>query len=260
VVSGMAGSLRPLSLPSWNFDGGGSLVLRTPHFISHKIILMTTQRATCWSITINNPTPQDEEYIALARQKGWTIDGQRERGAQGTEHYQLIARTPQVRFSQVKKAFPRAHIEAAKNAPALAAYVHKTDTRVSELSESQERYPSLSKLWELIYDELDVGWSCGECSVSFGSDSLRVFDRACSQLIRRGYHIETMAVNPQIRSCFAKFALDMFYRVYADRQTRQTAPEIVAPKDHNHAISPEVSEEEEDDASQGSWSSDASPF
>jgi len=222
---------------------------------------MTTQRATCWSITINNPTPQDEEYIALARQRGWTIDGQREKGAQGTEHYQLLARTPQVRFSQVKKAFPRAHIEVARNVPALAAYVHKSDTRVSELPESSERFPSLSKLWELIYDELDVGWNSDECSVRLGREPLSTFDRICSQLIRKGYHVETMAVNPQIRSCFAKFALDLFYRVYVDRQTRQTAQQIVVPTIHNDAISSEVSEEEEDDSSsEGSWASDESPF
>lgn len=258
----MAGSLRPLSLPSWNFDGGGSLVLRTPHFISHKIIPMSTQRATCWSITINNPTPQDEEYIALARQKGWTIDGQRERGAQGTEHYQLVARTPQVRFSQVKKAFPRAHIEVARNAPALTAYVHKTDTRVSELPTGQELYPSLSKFWDLIFEDLVA---CGIDPRSVHGYSERsacaYLDQAVDHIIRKGYHVETLAVNPQTRSAFAKFSSALFWRWETRRQTdRQTAENNVAPIDHNHAVSPPLSEEEEDDSSQGSWSSDASPF
>jgi len=72
-----------------------------------------TDRATVWSVTINNPTPSDEEGIALARQRGWQVEGQKEKGSEGTEHYQLMVKTPQVRFSAVKKAFPRGHIEAA---------------------------------------------------------------------------------------------------------------------------------------------------
>jgi len=43
-------------------------------------------RATCWSLTINNPTKSDEEWIQQARQKGWQVEGQKEVGAEGTEH------------------------------------------------------------------------------------------------------------------------------------------------------------------------------
>ena len=89
---------------------------------------MSQQRASVWSVTINNPTQTDEYNISEARQKGWKVEGQLERGEQGTEHYQLILRTPQVRFSAVKQVFPRAHIEVARNVGALTAYVHKEDT------------------------------------------------------------------------------------------------------------------------------------
>lgn len=221
----------------------------------------STDRSTNWSLTINNPSPQDEEHIARARQRGWIVDGQRESGDSGTQHYQIHLRTPQVRFSQVKKAFPRAHIEVARNAAALSAYVHKTDTRLAELPTSQERYPSLSKYWELIYDELDVQWNCDEPSVKFGRQALDLLDQATGRLIRKGYHVETMCVNPQTRASFQKFAVDLMYRVYVDRQTRQTTQEIVVPTTHNHGVQEEVSEEgSEDDSSQGSWPSDASPF
>lgn len=77
-------------------------------------------RARYWSLTINNPTPDDEERIALARQRGWRVEGQLEKGEEGTPHYQLCLDCgAQQRFSAVKKAFPRAHIEAAKSAVAL---------------------------------------------------------------------------------------------------------------------------------------------
>lgn len=82
-----------------------------------------SQRARAWSVTINNPTQTDEYDIAQARLKGWKVEGQLEKGEQGTTHYQLLVKTPQVRFSLIKKAFPRAHIEVCRNLTALTAYV-----------------------------------------------------------------------------------------------------------------------------------------
>ena len=87
--------------------------------------MSSTSRSNIWSLTINNPTADDEECIQLARQKGWKVEGQKEVGKEGTPHYQLMLKTPQVRFSAVKKLFPRAHIEIARNATALAQYVTK---------------------------------------------------------------------------------------------------------------------------------------
>lgn len=187
----------------------------------------STARATTWSVTINNPKASDDEYIALARQKGWTVDGQPEKGENGTLHYQLIVKTPQVRFSSVKKAFPRAHIEAAKNPVALQRYVHKQDTQVGELTVSQDKYPSLSKLWDLIYDRILQEYE----EPDYAPDryySLTAFDGYICQLIQAGYHVETMGANPQVRSCFLKYGHSLMIRAHADRQTRQTDPENVA--------------------------------
>lgn len=78
-----------------------------------------TDRATAWSLTINNPTQADEESIQLARQKGWQVIGQLEEGENGTKHYQLLLKTSRIRFGGVKKLFPRAHIEVARNVAAL---------------------------------------------------------------------------------------------------------------------------------------------
>lgn len=244
---------------------------------------MTTQRATCWSVTINNPTAADDECIALARQKGWTVEGQLEVGAEGTPHYQLMVRTPQVRFSAVKKAFPRAHIEQAHNPAALARYVAKEDTRVGQLVESSDQYPSLSKLWELMFD-----WFCNlyvdreqqiktdhsgviyfeyqedERRFPIGvtmkvnsrdlfrdlanqSDPLRWFDRFIRDMIRRGYRVETMATNPQIRSAFKMYFAAIMEREALRRVVEEwrvendvefNLPEVHNPDGDEEEISP----------------------
>lgn len=223
---------------------------------------MSTQRATCWSLTINNPNNSDEEFIALARQKGWKVDGQLEKGAEGTPHYQLILRTPQVRFSQVKKAFPRAHIEIARNPAALAAYTQKSETALAPLLASSSKYPSLSMFWDLIFGEDPFPESCASNGALGQQRRLDYLDERTRDLIRRGYHVETMAINPQTRSAFAKFAFELHARVLEDRQTRQTVQEVVVPTTYNQ----DGVEEEEDDgsssegSSEGSWASDESPF
>jgi len=189
----------------------------------------TKERATCWALTINNPTEADEECIALARQKGWKVDGQMERGESGTLHYQIMLKTPQVRFSAVKKAFPRAHIEQARKPVALAQYVHKVETRVGELAKGDELYPSLSKFWDLILGQLefDYAFHIDKDDVTTLADewfSLDLFDSWCRNLIEKGYHVETMAVNPQVRSAWLKFGPALVYRSLADRD-RQTDTE-----------------------------------
>lgn len=88
-----------------------------------------TDRATCWSITINNPEKTDYE---IPLPVGWKLEGQLEKGEEtGTLHYQGMLKTSQVRFSAVKRVFPKAHIEVARNPTALKKYVNKEETRVS---------------------------------------------------------------------------------------------------------------------------------
>lgn len=87
-------------------------------------------RGNCFSITINNPTPADRNP---SLPPGWTLEGQEEVGKNGTPHLQLMLKTSATeRGSAVKKVFPRAHIQKAKNEKALSAYVHKEETRVDE--------------------------------------------------------------------------------------------------------------------------------
>jgi len=223
---------------------------------------MSTVRGSAWSITINNPTRSDDENIDLARQRsGWQVIGQKEEGENGTPHYQLMLKTPQIRFSAVKKAFPRAHIELARNADALEEYVQKEETRTGELTIS-DKYPSMSRAYTMWYEWVESsqyrkgGW------VNLTPDGyLEAFDSFASQAIMDGYYIETMAVNPQVRSAIKKFGYSILVResnklnlTSIDRQTdRQTGENNVevdstnASEDDESSTSQDVESEESED-------------
>jgi len=197
---------------------------------------MNNQRASCWSVTINNPTRTDEEQIAIARQKGWKVEGQKEVGESGTPHYQLLVQTGQVRFSAVKKQFPRAHIEEARDRIALQKYVHKEETKVGEMEVENEFYPSQARMWDMfawwVNDRFEPSSEAiGGLHLTWNQDEWLVhFDLFVSEYIQDGYVLEGIAVNPQVRSGLKKFGLSIFLRSknrdfggYIRRQTdRQT--------------------------------------
>ena len=175
----------------------------------------------------------------MARQKGWVVEGQQERGEEGTLHYQLIVKTPQVRFSAVKKAFPRSHIELARNVQALEAYVKKEDTREGVLQASSDMYPSLQKMWDLLAEYVDSKYTKGQWMDLSGDSALDVFDRFIHAKILEGYVVETMAVNPQMRSCVKNYFYPIICRslsrrkemdfVPVDRQTDRQTDETLIP-------------------------------
>jgi len=119
-------------------------------------------KGTCWSITLNNPTEQEIAlWNDISKAAIWVkgSQGQIEKGKEGTPHIQGLLKTDSVRFSAVKKLLPRAHIEKAKNALALAKYVTKEDTRVAPLLSSKREIQVASP--ESIQKELY------ECHLSF---------------------------------------------------------------------------------------------
>jgi len=216
-----------------------------------------SQRASCWSVTINMKNVAKttaDECIQQARAAGWQVEGQLEKGEEGTEHYQLMVSTPQVRFSAIKKVFPTAHIEVARKPQALKAYVHKEDTREGMLPEQTKFYPSVNKMWELMFD-----WTTKEYPDYFADmikefqrmnaeKRLRYLDERAAGLIECGYFVEHHVVNPQVRSGFAKFAPEIIRRTQrilesaTDRQTdRQT-----------EVLSDDINIPTTDDASEGS--------
>jgi len=200
--------------------------------------MANAQRATCWSLTINmGATKMEtiEEWIHSARARGWRITGQVEKApTTGTLHYQLMLQTPQTRFAAIKRAFPTAHIEIAKRKIALSQYVVKEATRVADLPQEDEKYPTTAKFWMLVFKTHNTGNSDGwdltdEDAVRFydtqrqkelDANPLAFLDQTAADLIRRGYVIDSHITNPAVRSFWNKFHAEVLYRTRAaDRQT-----------------------------------------
>lgn len=177
-------------------------------------------RGTCWSITINNPTESDfPNQNSLA--PGWTYEGQIEVGEQGTRHYQGMVKTPQVRFSAVKKVFPRAHIEKAKSPVALQKYVHKDDTRLEVVPTVRSAVPTLWDYQDIIANMwFDEDWQeylkqqrGANEGISVDDVALSYVDKLVSMDIRNGRRgAEFIAINPMWRSSWKKFWKDIIFR------------------------------------------------
>jgi len=209
-----------------------------------------SDRATCWSVTINNPNKADDENIAVAKQKsGWAVYGQKEVGENGTEHYQLMVTTPQVRFSAIKKAFPRSHIEVARDRKALTKYVNKEDTRIAGLPKDNN-YPSMSQLWDDFSLYIDDSHKKYGCIYDWTQDKrLLVFDDFIRMQILEGKFVETMAVNPQVRSCVKNYLVEIHFRSVrrqTDRQTAENNVEVNGINAEESTCSREDAEEEEE--------------
>lgn len=166
-----------------------------------------TERASCWSITINNP--KDEEYQIVLPAK-WKLQGQLEKGAEGTIHYQGMLTTSQVRFSAVKKVFPRAHIEVARNKTALQKYVQKEETRVATVQSIPTLFEYQTIIAEKWVDEefRAIGNRRIEANIFTDWDDVAMLylDRLVSEDIESGRRgAEFIAINPMWRSSWKKF-------------------------------------------------------
>lgn len=164
----------------------------------------TSQRARCWSITINNP----EEKDLKCDYPGWKLQGQFEEGEQGTRHFQGMLETPQVRFSAVKRAFPRGHIEVARNKQALQQYVNKDETRVATFEATA--IPNMFQLQDSIASDWDSEeWRNLSAEYERMPDSdvaLMYLDTLVARRIESGQRgLEFIAINPMWRSSWKKF-------------------------------------------------------
>jgi len=208
---------------------------------------------TYWFDTENSPSKAKvDEYIDIARQAGYVINGQVEKApTTGNLHYQLQVKTPWTRKSAVKKLLPTAWIEKTKKDVALKQYVKKEDTRVAPLLDADDKYPTTNKLWELVYREFDVyekhGWyidpddpesevvlyhDCDQKELE--GDPLAFFDKVMGRLIRRGYYVDMLASNPAIRSFWKKFWRDVLFRTretvrQTDKQNELISQSVTIP-------------------------------
>jgi len=209
---------------------------------------MSVDRASCWSITINNPTEQE----VVCNIPGWSLSGQYEQGEEGTRHFQGMLKTPQVRFAKVKKAFPRAHIEKARNSAALALYVNKKDTRIATYEATG--VPSMFEYQAIIAER----WEPEEFSFRRQEQAqyaprkwkdtddlaLEYVDDIVGELIQEGSKgIEFIAINPMWRCSWKKFWAQIIARhaslsVQAEAQARNqtqdaSSSERTCPEENN---------------------------
>lgn len=192
-------------------------------------------RATCWSITINNPTPEERKPALPA---GWKLLGQMETGKEGTEHIQAMLKTPQVRFNAVKKVFPRAHIEAARNPKALAKYVEKEETRTGDRIAIASSIPTLFDYQEIIASKWDEWEFSRRWQASVEAATVPNIDEVAMcyldslvesdiQSGRRG--AEFIAINPMWRASWKKFWRSIIKRHAAQVQAEPSPPADEAP-------------------------------
>lgn len=169
--------------------------------------MTSDNRATCWSITINNP---EDGEVNVTLPPGWKLTGQYEMGAEGTRHFQGMLKTPQVRFTAVKKLFKRAHIEVARNKVALTQYVDKEETRVASFGGNES--PLIFQYQDIIADDWNdeeyMDFAKERLDAKDYSDAvLPYIDVLCSRRIAQGARgLEFISVNPIWRSSWKRFA------------------------------------------------------
>lgn len=210
-----------------------------------------TVKSCCWSVTINNPTAEDLERWKTAKSLHWVKDaiGQIERGAEGTEHIQGMLKTESVRFSQVKKAFPRAHIEAARNQTALQLYVQKDATKVATLE--QTKVGTASDIQEEMMTQVYQWFVRNKPAAledplylynhrAFLEKSWETFlDTSVEALMIRGYYgLEFSVCNPQVRSAFRRYFFSMIIRQDAKNRASSSQPPSSSPASQSAQTTP----------------------
>lgn len=215
-----------------------------------------SEKSCCWSVTINNPTDEDKLQWASLSGLHWVreVSGQLEQGEGGTLHIQGMVKTQSVRFSQVKKALPRAHIEAARSQAALAKYVQKQDTRVAsiptirtatQLDVQRHCYRHVidqcykleqrNQTSSLDVSTLDEGELILKYSNVIRKNWESYTDEAVRDLIKGGYFgVEYVMANAQVRMAFKKYLPEICYRFYNAPSTQATAPQTQSSTQENN--------------------------
>ena len=161
---------------------------------------------------------------------GWKdfvrFEGQTEKGENGTPHIQGMLITKSVKFSAVKRQFNRAHIEIARNASALAKYVHKEETRIGELKTT--KVATVLDLNRVIDDVIrihedrmlrsyeTVDEAVDRLEKIYGEVAgIKLLDLCVRYLIDTDYYgIEYIGANPSIRATWKLYWKNILKREY----------------------------------------------
>jgi len=129
--------------------------------------------------------------------------------------------------------------------------VNKAKGRLRDLPQRQDRYPSLSKFWDLIFQHYntqdntgldyvdiydgDVHFYDQDRELAIRKEPLVFLDNAVRSLIEHGYHVESIAVNPSTRSQFKHYWRSLFLRSHLTAN--------ISPVNTTNAASPSLNEE-----------------
>lgn len=223
LVNPPAGGVHAAQKIAFPFGGVHLNPSITVKVLSYSIPMNGRDRGTSWSVTCNLKTVARstvDACIDRARAEGWGVEGQIEEGEEGTQHYQLLVKTPQVRFSAVKKVFPTAHIELARNVKALQQYVHKEDTRVEALRTVEVSFLTYAQVrdrfFEWLYETQFIAMTTND-----HDERLALWDRFIGLSIEEGMNCDLIGMNPQQRGCIAKYWRHYIARVANSRQTEE---------------------------------------
>lgn len=189
--------------------------------------MTSADRATCWSITQQvQSTEEGKLFMEQMVPPGWHLTGQVEVApTTGQLHLQLMLRTPQVRFSAVKKQFPKAHIEQARDRRALATYVQKDETRVMAME--QPETPTIWQFSEMVANRVDIAELVEHVRAfrsapptetlywddAAGEEILRYIDILVGRFVHEGVRgAEYMGVNPMFRSAWKTYGRSLILR------------------------------------------------
>ena len=177
---------------------------------------------TWYSVVINNPTPEDDVALQTATENGWLVEGQLEKGKNGTLHYQLAVRTDEG-WTAVKQMFPRANISEADDPVALRRYVVKTETRAVDLTTPTPPRCRATKLNNVQFFDalLCTMWDMGSTSPSQSvaslrraiekDDSLTFYDSAVQRWMEDAstpqfaMELATRAIRPDVRAVYRRY-------------------------------------------------------
>lgn len=215
-----------------------------------------SEKASAWSITINNPNDDDLRQWESLKGLHWVreVTGQLEQGENGTPHIQGCLKTTHVRFSQVKRALPRAHIEPARSVAALERYVVKAATRVAPIpttkvatqADVQRRLYQLTcstlgldtnhtnptQIEQAIRDMEARIWTAMDYKGNSNHFAISMVNQAVSSFVRDGYYgIEFVMSNGQVRSAFVThFSAIVIREHHANRLQAQSNATQQAPQ------------------------------
>lgn len=209
---------------------------------------MEQQRSTYWSVTFFN----GEENQELPPK--WKLEGQLEDCPEtGKPHYQGMLHTPQVRWTQVKKQYPKAHIEVCRDPVALQKYVHKTRTRHQTVDKTVSDIVDHSKITRTKYfeDVLEFIYNNFENEVEailYLDEDYSFMTKVVNAMIEAGadWAYASMAVQPITRAIWRDYRQSM-WESFLENNKHADDNEVQGDKDTDdvQAVTVECVDDEE---------------